>query len=139
MDGAGSSAYAFASFNPLDPLSAELTIRIATSFISADQAMLNLKSEVDVDRSFGDVLSESRAEWHEVLSRVDVKVSDTYSLSAANDLYTKFYTAVYRASLFPRDISEVDGGGNVVHWSPYTAISPQPGPLSTDSGFWVSF
>jgi predicted alpha-1,2-mannosidase len=138
-EGQASSTYAFASFDPLDPLSAQLTVRIATSFISADQALLNLRREVGTDKTFEDVWAESRQEWDGVLSRVDVKAPAAYSLQAANDLYTRFYTAVYRASLFPRDLSEVDGTGAVVHWSPYTAVSPQPGVLSSDSGFWDAY
>ena len=137
MGGGADSSFAYATFDPTDPLSAELTVRIATSFISTDQALLNLKNEVGTDKTFENVLAESRREWDAVLSRVDVKVPDTYSFSEANDLYTKFYTALYRASLFPRDISEIDASGQVVHWSPYTSSSPQPGPLATDSGFWV--
>lgn len=139
MDGQASSAFAFASFDPADPMSAELTVRIGTSFISADQALLNLQNEVGIEKSFETVLAESRKEWDAVLSRVDVKVPGGYSFEDTNDLYTKFYTAIYRASLFPRDISEIDSTGATVHWSPYTPVSPQPGPLSTDSGFWDAY
>lgn len=139
IDGKAGSNYVVASFDPVDPMSAELTVRIGTSFISASQAMLNLANEVGSDKSFEFVLAEGRKEWDAVLSRVDVKVPSTYSPSEASDLYTKFYTAVYRASLFPRDISEIDSTGSMVHWSPYTSVSPQPGPLATDSGFWDAY
>ena len=137
-NGKANSEYVSVTFDPEDPMSSELILRVATSFISVDQAIVNLENEVGTDKTFDGIVLESQKEWDEVLSRVDVKVPETYTHSEANDLYAKFYTAMYRASLFPRDISEIDSSGSNIHWSPYTSDSPQPGPLSSDSGFWVS-
>jgi predicted alpha-1,2-mannosidase len=133
-----SSSTAFVQFAAEDPNTEEITLRVGTSFISADQALLNLESEVG-KKSFDDVLQESHAEWESVLSRVDVTVPSAYTAQERNDLYTVFYSALYRASLFPRDISEVDASGNAVHWSPYSSGGPFAGPMTTDSGFWDAY
>lgn len=51
-----------------------------------------------------------------------------------------FYTALYRASLFPSRLEEIDKAGKLVHRSPYDRNHRVfPGPLSTDSGFWDSY
>ena len=147
-----------------------LTVRFATSFISLEQALFNLQSEVGVKTTSFDRLKEDAKEaWRKTLSRIDVSLHedssasvDDFSFSAqeenkenkenegnskdiidgqAKDKYSLFYTALYRASLFPRQLTEIsaEDGVSEIHWSPY-ADSPQNrvrnGPLSTDSGFW---
>lgn len=134
------SRSAWVDFCPKNPASARLTLRIGTSFISKEQALLNLQREVGVQYSFDDVLAASQAEWDEVLGRVDVRApSEGYSPSERQEMYATFYSAMYRASLFPRDISEVNADGQTVHWSPYANGGPFAGPLATDSGFWDAY
>jgi putative alpha-1,2-mannosidase len=152
----------WANFRPEEPLHQTLTVRFATSFISVEQAQLSLQREAGTDRSFEQVASDAKAAWNEVLSRVKVTAVDSassatasasapapsapasaesqaYSPSEASALLTTFYSSLYRASLFPRLLSEVDASGVEVHWSPYAASLEQrvmAGPLSVDSGFW---
>jgi predicted alpha-1,2-mannosidase len=134
----------------------EITVRFATSFISQDQALTNLLAEVSSERSFGSLVEGAKNAWSKVLSRVKItsiggesvasvahaesksQVAE-YTPDEARDMLTTFYSAMYRASLFPRSISEYTSDGIEVHWSPYAASSEQRvanGPLSTDSGFW---
>ena len=132
---------AFIDFDPLDPVNDDITVRVATSFISLEQARLNLHQEVGLSRSFDDICMESKNEWREVLSRAKVTaVHKDYSLKQQKDLLTTFYSSLYRASLFPRQISELSSEGELIHWSPYDPLGGIfEGPLSTDSGFWDAF
>eukprot|EP00475_Leptophrys_vorax_P034424 TRINITY_DN5552_c0_g1_i1.p1 TRINITY_DN5552_c0_g1~~TRINITY_DN5552_c0_g1_i1.p1 ORF type:complete len:783 (+),score=204.16 TRINITY_DN5552_c0_g1_i1:38-2386(+) len=119
------------------PENCKITMRIGTSLISQDQAYLNLQREVGL-KSFESLVAEARQEWHDRLSRV--QIADVGDYPNAEDLKTVFYSALYRASLFPRQLSEIDANGNVVHWSPYAANGGVfKGPLSTDSGFWDAY
>ncbi len=118
-----------------------ITVRIATSFISIDQAITNLRSELPLNRSFDDIVLDGKREWNSVLSRVDIQdIHDDYSDAQKKDLLTSFYSSLYRASLFPRQLTETSASGEQVHWSPYDAEGRVfHGPLSTDSGFWDAF
>jgi predicted alpha-1,2-mannosidase len=116
-----------------------ITLRIGTSLISQDQANLNLKREVGL-KSFDDLIAEARAEWHSRLSRAMLEDVGNYPAEQQESLKTVFYSTMYRASMFPRQISEVDANGNTVHWSPYDGKgNVYDGPLSTDSGFWDAY
>jgi predicted alpha-1,2-mannosidase len=121
-----------------NPMNEVITIRFATSLISLDQAIVNLETEV-FGRSFIEVMEESREEWNNLLSRVAVQdINDDYSEAEKRNLLSIFYTSLYRASLFPRQLSEYSSSGDEMHWSPYDG-KIYAGPLSTDSGFWDAF
>ena len=104
--------------------------RVATSFVSADQAQLNFDREV-AGRSFDDVKKQAAREWEELLGRVAVEGGT----EAAKEV---FYSCLYRGSLFPRVFHETDAQGRIVHYSPYSG-KVEPGPLYTDNGFWDTF
>jgi len=104
--------------------------RVATSFISAEQAQLNFDREVS-GRSFDEVKQQAAREWEELLSRVTVEGAT----EAAKEV---FYSCLYRGSLFPRAFHETDAAGRMVHYSPYNG-RVEPGPLFTDNGFWDTF
>lgn len=138
----------YVDFSPTEAEHEQITVRFATSFISQEQALTNLLAEVPVEKSFEEVAHSAKTAWNAALSRVkitslgsaeDSKPAEEYTPKEASDLYTTFYSALYRASLFPRSISEVTADGQEIHWSPYAASPEQrtaAGPLSTDSGFW---
>lgn len=139
MNSYADKSLVWAEFDALDATHDTLTIRVATSFISVEQAIVNLQREVGVERSFESVVAESKAEWNSVLSRAHLAdVGSGYSEDQEAALYTTFYSTLYRASIFPRQISEVDSNGNTVHWSPYTG-NVHAGPMTTDSGFWDAY
>jgi len=104
--------------------------RIATSFISPEQAQLNFDREV-AGRSFDEVKKQAAREWEELLGRVAVEGGT----EAAKEV---FYSCLYRGSLFPRVFHETDARGGVVHYSPYSG-RVEAGPLYTDNGFWDTF
>lgn len=106
-----------------------ISLRIASSFISAEQALVNLK-ELN-DDSFDEVCMRSKEEWNNVLGRVEVEDGDI-------DHLRTFYSCLYRAVLFPRSFYEIDAKGNVMHYSPYNG-KVLPGYMFTDTGFWDTF
>lgn len=107
----------------------QVHVRVASSFISLEQAERNLK-EVK-GKEFEQIKAEGRAEWNEVLGKIKIEDDRTEKLKT-------FYSCLYRATLFPRDLSEIDAEGRRVHYSPYNG-EVLPGYLFTDTGFWDTF
>jgi len=103
--------------------------KVASSFISEEQAMLNLK-ELE-NSSFDEIKEKGKDRWNEVLGRIKV-VDDNI------DNLRTFYSNLYRTLLFPRNLSEIDASGNVYHYSPYNG-EVLPGYMFTDTGFWDTF
>ena len=107
----------------------QVTLRVASSFISTEQALRNLQ-EVG-RRSFDEVKADGRQRWNEVLGRVEVE--DDHA-----DHLRTFYSCLYRSVLFPRMFYEMDAKGKPVHYSPHTG-DICPGYYFTDTGFWDTF
>ncbi len=107
----------------------QINARIASSFISEEQAVRNL-SEVGSE-SFDVVKSQAAGRWNEVLGRIAVEGGDP-------DQYRTFYSCLYRSVLFPRKFYEIDESGAPVHYSPYNG-KVLPGYMYTDTGFWDTF
>ena len=103
--------------------------RVASSFISPEQAELNLKELGD--RSFDEIAEAGRQVWNETLGRIAVEDDDV-------DKLRTFYSCLYRSLLFPRSFYELDANGKVVHYSPYNG-EVLPGYMFTDTGFWDTF
>ncbi len=103
--------------------------RIASSFISYDQAELNLK-ELGED-SFDLVKEKGKQAWNELLSRVKVEGGNL-------DQYRTFYSCLYRSLLFPHKFYEIDAKGEVMHYSPTTG-EVLPGYYYTGTGVWDTF
>lgn len=104
--------------------------RVASSFISPEQAQRNLDREIGAD-TFEQTKTKAFDRWNAELSRIDVSGGTT-------DQYRVFYTAMYRLLLFPRMFYEYDAQGQVVHYSPYNG-KVLPGYMFTDNGFWDTF
>ena len=107
----------------------QVNARVASSFISRDQALVNLQ-ELGSD-DLETVKEKGRQRWNEVLGRIMVKDDDI-------DHLRTFYSCLYRSVLFPRSFYEIDANGNPVHYSPYNG-QVLPGRLFTDTGFWDTF
>ncbi|MEG3657564.1 GH92 family glycosyl hydrolase [Arenibacter palladensis] len=103
--------------------------KVASSFISHDQAEMNLK-ELGTD-DFDTIKKKGRAAWNKELGRIKVE-------GGSIDQFRTFYSCLYRSLLFPRKFFEYDLNGNVVHYSPYNG-KVLPGYMFTDTGFWDTF
>ena len=107
----------------------QVNVRIASSFISEEQALENLK-ELGSD-SFDEVKARGRNTWNDILGRIEVKSDDI-------DHLRTFYSCLYRSVLFPRSFYEKNTKGEIVHYSPYNG-EVLPGYMFTDTGFWDTF
>ena len=103
--------------------------RVASSFISYEQAELNLKELGN--RSFDQIKEDGEKRWNEILSKVEVETTNI-------DQLRTFYSSLYRSVLFPRSFFEFDKAGNIMHYSPYNG-KVLPGYMFTDTGFWDTF
>jgi len=103
--------------------------RVASSFISIDQAEINLK-ELGTD-SFDQVKTKAKDVWNKVLGAIHVE-------GGTVDQTRTFYSCFYRSALFPRMLYEIDAEGKVMHYSPYNG-EVLPGYMFTDTGIWDTF
>lgn len=103
--------------------------RVASSFISEEQALQNLKELGD--DTFDTLAEKGKDAWNDVLGRVEVEGGNL-------DQYRTFYSCLYRSLLFPRKLYEVDASGAIVHYSPFNG-KVLPGYMYTDTGFWDTF
>lgn len=103
--------------------------RVASSFISLEQAFQNLK-ELGEDE-FDTLVEKGRQSWNEVLGKIEVE-------GGTVDQYRTFYSCLYRSLLFPRKFYEIDAEGKILHYSPYNG-QVLSGYMYTDTGFWDTF
>ena len=103
--------------------------RVASSFISPEQALRNLQ-EVG-ERSFDEIAADGRARWNDILGRIAIEDDDV-------DRVRTFYSCLYRSTLFPRKFYEFGKDGEVMHYSPYSGET-LPGYMYTDTGVWDTF
>lgn len=108
----------------------KINVRVASSFISAEQAMLNLERETG-GKDFEQVKEECRSEWNRQLGKITVE-------GGTDDQIRTFYSCLYRMLLFPRDLHEINEKNEKVHYSPYNG-EVLPGEMFTDNGFWDTF
>ncbi len=120
----GDQGQAYVRFDPAH--GNVLNVVVATSFISMDQAELNLRNEVagfDSDH----LRREADEQWQALFGRMRIDADVTVAQT--------FYNALYRASLFPREFYEYDLRDKPIHYSPYDGQIHE-GVLYADCGFW---
>lgn len=105
-------------------------VKIASSFISHEQAELNLEREIG-GKSFEEVKKEGETVWEKELSRILIE-------GGTEAQRKTFYSTLYRTLLFPRSFYEFDKDNKIVHYSPYNG-EVLPGYMYTDNGFWDTF
>jgi len=105
-------------------------LRLATSFISAEQAKRNFDLEVG-GRSFDEVKDEGERVWEANLSRIVPE-------GGTEDQQKTFTSCLYRTQLFPRIWHESNPDGGWQHRSPYDG-GVHEGVLYTDNGFWDTY
>lgn len=108
----------------------KINARVASSFISSEQAEQNLSAEQG-NRSFEQLKDASRQNWNSMLGRIDVQDDHIDNLRT-------FYSCLYRSLLFPRTFYEINAKGDTLHQSPYDG-KLHDGVLFTDVGFWDTF
>lgn len=111
----------------------QIIAKIATSFVSIEQAKVNLSKEIE-SVSFDTQKQLSKDIWNKYLSKIDVKDNDIDSI----DDLRMFYTAFYRTLIYPRDFFEITADGKKIHFSPFNG-EVEDGVMTTDNGFWDTF
>ena len=107
----------------------KVNVKVASSFISPEQAEVNLKEVAGKD--FETVKREAKDSWNKILGRIKVG-------GGTEDQYRTFYSCLYRSTLFPRKFYEISAEGKPVHYSPYDG-NVHDGYMYTDNGFWDTF
>lgn len=105
--------------------------RVASSFISFEQAEQNLKELGGPGKSFEALKTEAKNKWEKVLNTVQVE-------GGTDEQLRTFYSCMYRAVMFPNKLYEIDANNKIVHYSPYNG-QVLPGYMYGGTGFWDTF
>ena len=107
-----------------------VTCKVASSFISPEQAELNLKTEIG-DADFETIRHRAEGVWNDYLGRVQIE-------GGMHDQRRTFYTSLYHAILWPHRFFETNADNQPVYFSPFDGKVHQ-GVLYTDTGYWDTF
>ena len=105
-------------------------ILLASSYISYDQALLNLETELS-GKTLEEVKNFAEEKWESYLSRIRIETKD-------EKLFKTFYSCMYRAFLYPHKCHEYDKNGNAIHYCPHDG-TVRSGVRYTDNGFWDTY
>jgi predicted alpha-1,2-mannosidase len=123
-----------------------VSMRIATSLISIDQARHNLELEVGANDTVETVRERAQAAWDKVLGVVEVE-------GASRDQLTTLYSNLYRLHLYPNSAYENTGTAAqpiYKHAVQSSTTTPASGPTQTgapiadgkvyvNNGFWDTY
>ncbi len=104
--------------------------KVASSFISFEQAELNLQREIG-KQSFDQIKNQAKDIWNKALGKIEVK-------GGTDDQTKTFYSSLYRMLFFPQKLYEIDAQGKEKHWSPYNG-NIENGKMFAGTGFWDTF
>ncbi|WPO75803.1 GH92 family glycosyl hydrolase [Streptomyces sp. KN37] len=99
-----------------------VTLRLATSLISVDQAKANLGQEIPAGTSFDRVKDRAQKQWDAILGKVEVE-------GASQGQLTTLYSSLYRLYLYPNSgFEKVASAGGRYTYKYASPFSPQTGP-----------
>ncbi|MTI39535.1 GH92 family glycosyl hydrolase [Fulvivirga lutimaris] len=107
-----------------------INAKVASSFISFEQAEYNLTSELGND-DFETTKRKAAELWNDKLGKIKVE-------GGSIDQMRTFYSCLYRTLFFPNKLYEITQSGDIMHWSPYTG-EVLPGYMFGGTGFWDTF
>ena len=125
--GVGKGYGAYLKFKP----GTKVQAKAASSYISAEQARVNLDSELGDDRTLEATKERGRRVWNDLLSRVKVE-------GGTDEELRTFYSCLFRSNLFSRMFYELRPDGTPYYYSPYDG-KIHDGYMYTDNGFWDTF
>jgi predicted alpha-1,2-mannosidase len=105
-------------------------MKVASSFISEEQAELNLKREIGT-QTFDQIKTSAENTWNDQLGKIEVS-------GGTEEQMQTFYSCLYRTLFFPNKLYEIDANGKEMHWSPYNG-QILPGKMFGGTGFWDTF
>ncbi|MFT8640192.1 GH92 family glycosyl hydrolase [Bifidobacterium sp.] len=133
---------AVVTFDTSEPV----VLRIATSFISLDQALHSLALEMPEDMTFDDVVERSKKLWEDKLSLV--------AIDGANDeRRISFASSMYRMFMYPNNAAENAGSNETPEWvyadvsdprdwdhsDVHTGCDLRNGLSYVNNGFWDTY
>ncbi|MGW2013942.1 GH92 family glycosyl hydrolase [Streptomyces sp. NPDC001927] len=119
-----------------------VTLRLATSLLSVDQAKANLADELPAGSRFEKVKDRAQTAWDRILGRVEVE-------GANHDQLTTLYSSLYRLYLYPNSGFE-KVGSTYKYASPFSPMTGEDTPTHTgakvvdgkvyvNNGFWDTY
>jgi predicted alpha-1,2-mannosidase len=108
----------------------KVNLRVASSFISIEQAEISLNREIGKD-NFDITKQKAKAVWNTTLSKLAVEGGSVEQVKT-------FYSCLYRMLFFPNKMYELDAKNQPVHWSAQNG-QILPGYKFAGTGFWDTF
>lgn len=105
--------------------------KIASSYISTDQAEVTLQAELGKQKNLDDTKKAAFKVWNDLFNRVLVE-------GGTEEERATFYSCLFRANLFSHEFFEYDKTGKPYYYSPYDG-KIHDGYMYTDNGFWDTF
>lgn len=127
LKGTGKGFGAFVKFKK----GTKVQVKTASSYISLDQAIFNMESELGPDKTLEATKERSGKAWNELLNKVLVEGGDEEQTKT-------FYSCLFRANLFSRMFYELKPDGTPHYYSPFDG-KVHDGYMYTDNGFWDTF
>ncbi|MBR3751413.1 MAG: GH92 family glycosyl hydrolase [Clostridia bacterium] len=116
-----------------------VNMKVASSFISYEQAQKNLELEIGKNETFESVACRAKKAWEEILGRVEIE-------GATRDQLVTFYSCLYRTYLFPYAHHENIGTKEepkYAYANPYKGTQTKPeiteGTLYSGYGVWDTY
>jgi len=110
-----------------------VTMKLATSFISYEQAEHNLMLEIG-EGTFAETFAKAQGAWDALLSKFEIE-------GASYTEKTKFYSNLYKMYMYPNLHSENEGTNEEPKWvyvSPHDQIKKE-GIMYVSNGFWDTY
>lgn len=107
----------------------QYAVRVASSFISVEQAKLNLEREL-LNKTFEEITSQAETQWEALLSRLQIEATERVKRT--------FYSCLYRAFIYPNKFYEIAKDGKAYHVVPQTG-EIKAGVAYTNNGFWDTY
>ena len=109
-----------------------VTMRIATSLMSVEQAQRNLELEISGDDTFESVMERAQSQWDDKLGVIEVE-------GASDDQLTTLYSDLYRLNLYPNSGHENVGTAEAPEWkhvnqSSTSTDTARGGATATETG-----
>lgn len=104
-------------------------VRVSASYISVEQALYNIKRELD-GKSLEEIESTAKKAWDDILSRVEIEADEK--------VMKTFYSCLYRAYVYPNKFYEIAEDGEKYHVVPETG-EIKKGVAYTNNGYWDTY